>query len=62
MITMQVKDIPMPNGLRYCAVCRYEGNENTFSYYSVDHETKRGFIKRIKNTIKHEFNTKPEII
>ena len=62
MIRMQVKDIPMPNGLRYCAVCRHEGNENTFSYYSVDNETKRGFIKRIKNTIKHEFNEKPEVL
>jgi len=62
MISMQVKDIPMEEGIRYCAVCRFDKNDNTFSYYSVDHETKRGFIKRIKNTIKHEFNTKPEII
>jgi len=62
MISMQVKDIPMPNGLRYCAVCWYDGNENTFSYYSVDHETKKGFIKRVVKTIKHEFNEKPEIL
>ena len=62
MISMQVKDIPMPNGLRYCAVCWYDGNENTFSYYSVDHETKKGFIKRVVKIIKHEFNEKPKIL
>jgi len=62
MISMQVKDIPMPNGLRYCAVCWYDRNEYTFSYYSVDHETKKGFIKRVIKTIKHEFNEKPEIL
>jgi hypothetical protein len=62
MISMKVKDIQMMEGIRYCAVCRYDGNENTFSYYSVDHETKKGFIKRVVKTIKHEFNEKPEII
>lgn len=62
MILMEVKDIQMMEGIRYCAVCRYDGNENTFSYYSVDHETKKGFIKRVVKTIKHEFNEKPEIL
>lgn len=62
MILMEVKDIQMMEGIRYCAVCRYDGNENTFSYYSVDHETKKGFIKRVVKTIKHEFKVKPEIL
>ena len=62
MILMQVKDIPMEESVRYCAVCRFNQNENTFSYYSVDHETKKGFIKRVVKTIRHEFNLKPEII
>ena len=62
MISMQVKDIPMEEGMRYCAVCRFNQNDNTFSYYSVDHETKKGFIKRVIKTITHEFKTKPEII
>ena len=62
MIWMQVKDIHMAEEIRYCAVCRFNENENTFSYYSVDHETKKGFVKRVVKTITHEFNTKPEII
>ena len=62
MIWMKLKDIPMHEGIRYCAVCWFNNNTNKFSYYSIPHETKKGFVKRVVNTIRHEFNLKPEII
>ena len=62
MIWMQVKNITMDEGVRYCAVCRFNDNQNTFSYYSVDHESRKGFIKRVVKTIRHEFKIKPEVI
>lgn len=52
----------MHEGMRYCAVCWFNNNTNKFSYYSIPHETKKGFVKRVVNTIRHEFNLKPEIL
>ena len=61
MIEVNIKQIKKPNGVTYCANCNFRNNPYVFSYYSIAHETRRGFIERIKKSIKHEFHVKPTI-
>lgn len=62
MIWMKIKTIELEERTVYCAECRFNNNSNTFSYYSVDHETKKGFTDRVMATIRNEFRIKPEVI
>ena len=62
MIWMQVRTLHLDERITYCADCWFDNNKNKFTYYAVAHETKAGFVKRIVNSIRHEFNIKPEVI
>ncbi len=61
MIEVNIKEIKKPNDVSYCANCNFKNYPYIFSYYSIAHETKKGFIARIKKSIEHEFHVKPTI-